>query len=282
MSLHIYGGDDVAERGLSEPNPGVTAGIVDIVGVRVTFQLAQQIATQLGETQYVPFAQIGRVIERVGQEVTQALADEAVALSAAGEMLTPDGIPRTVGGIFFFLVRQRIDPAVAKEIFLKPALLRRIQQEELRLNPDAPQPPKPSHKPVPTVSPGSTLPPFQWADKAAIYTALRTEKGRVQTVKITLIGRPGRVVEKQDLVITMMTQMQAPASFPKGVPQPPTTPTDYTIYIAAKQWNKVAEAMKNPEDKLIIEGFAAFDPALEGMAVFVTNATTKLLQQQKR
>ena len=40
--------------------------------------------------------------------------------------------------------------------------------------------------------------------------------------------------------------------------------------------------MKNPEDKLIVEGFAAFDPALEGMAVFVTNATTKLLQQQKR
>ncbi len=101
-------------------------------------------------------------------------------------------------------------------------------------------------------------------------------------MKITLIGRPGHVVEKQNLVITMMSQMQAPASFPKGVPQPPATPTDYTIYIAAKQWQKVAEAMKNPEDKLIVEGFAAFDPALEGMAVFVTNTTTKLLQQQKK
>ncbi len=248
----------------------------------MTSQIAQQIAAQLGETQYAPFAQIRRTIERVGPEMAQALADEAVGLAAAGGMLTPDGIPRTVGGIFFFLVRQRVDPALVKEIFLSPAAQRQLQQEQRRLNPDAPQPPKPPRTLAPPVDPESELPAFQWADKAAIYTALRTEKGRVQTVKITLIGRPGRVVEKQDLVITMMTQMQAPTSFPKGVPQPPTTPTDYTIYIAAKQWQKVAEAMKNPEDKLIVEGFAAFDPALEGMAVFVTNATTKLLQQQKR
>jgi hypothetical protein len=248
----------------------------------VTYQLNQQIAAQLGETQYVPFAQIGRIIERVGPEVAQAFADEAVALAAAGSMLTPDGIPRTVGGIFFFLVRQRVDPALTKEIFLRPATLRSMQQEQRRLNPDAPQPPKPPRQAASTTSPESALPTFQWTDKAAIYTALRTEKGRVQTVKITLIGRPGHVVEKQNLVITMMSQMQAPASFPKGVPQPPATPTDYTIYIAAKQWQKVAEAMKNPEDKLIVEGFAAFDPALEGMAVFVTNTTTKLLQQQKK
>jgi len=231
----------------------------------VTFQLAQQIAAQLGETQYVPFAQISRVIERVGPEVAQALADEAVALAAAGGMLTPDGIPRTVGGIFFFLVRQRVDPALLKEIFLKPAAKRHLQQEQRRINPDAPQPPKPPRKLAPAVNPESALPAFQWVDKAAIYTVLRTAKGQAQTVKITLIGRPGRVVEKQDLVITMMTQTQAPTSFPKGVPQPPSTPTDYTIYIATKQWNKVAEAMKNPEDKLIVEGFAAFDPALEGI-----------------
>ncbi len=95
----------------------------------MTYQLNQQIAAQLGETQYVPFAQIGRIIERVGPEVAQAFADEAVALAAAGSMLTPDGIPRTVGGIFFFLVRQRVDPALTKEIFLRPATLRSMQQE---------------------------------------------------------------------------------------------------------------------------------------------------------
>jgi hypothetical protein len=80
----------------------------------------------------------------------------------------------------------------------------------------------------------------------------------------------------------MMTQMDAPKAFPKGVPAPPTTPTVYTVYIGAKQWKNVAEAMQNPDDRLIIEGFAAFDPSLEGMAVFVTNTTTKLLQQAKK
>ena len=248
----------------------------------MTYQLTHQIATQLGETRNVPVRQIGRVIERVGSEVTQALADEAVALAAAGGMLTVDGIPRTVGGIFFWLVRQRVDPVLAKEIFLKPAMLRSIQREQQHLNPNTPQPPKSPRQSTPAMNQALTLPAFQWADKPAIYTALRTQKGGVQTVKITLVGRPGRVIEKHDLVITMMTQMQVPTSFPKGVPQPPATSTDYTIYIAAKQWNKVAEAMKNPEDRLIVEGFAAFDPALEGMAVFVTNTTTKLLQQHKR
>jgi hypothetical protein len=84
------------------------------------------------------------------------------------------------------------------------------------------------------------------------------------------------------LVITMMTQMDAPRSFSKGGPMLPATPTVYTVYIASKQWKNVAEAMQNPEDRLIVEGFAAFDAALEGIAVFVTNTTTRLLQQQKR
>jgi hypothetical protein len=83
-------------------------------------------------------------------------------------------------------------------------------------------------------------------------------------------------------VITLLTQMDAPKVFPKGVPTPPPTPTVYTVYIAAKQWQKVAKAMQNEQDSLIVEGFAAFDPGLEGMAVFATNATTKVLQQQKR
>jgi hypothetical protein len=56
----------------------------------------------------------------------------------------------------------------------------------------------------------------------------------------------------------------------------------YTVYIGAKQWKNVAQAIQNPEDRLIVEGFAAFDPGLEGMAVFATNTTTTLLQQQKR
>jgi len=44
----------------------------------------------------------------------------------------------------------------------------------------------------------------------------------------------------------------------------------------------VAEALRDPEDILIAEGTPVYDPELEGMAVYVTNVTTKVLQQAKR
>ncbi len=66
------------------------------------------------------------------------------------------------------------------------------------------------------------------------------------------------------------------------MPTPPPTPTAYTVYIAPKQWHKVADALRNPDDILIIEGFPAYDPALEAIAVYATNVTTKLLQQAHR
>jgi hypothetical protein len=69
---------------------------------------------------------------------------------------------------------------------------------------------------------------------------------------------------------------------PKGMPKPPETPTLYVVYIAHKQWRKVAEAIQKPEDVLIIEGFPTYDPELKGLAVFATNVTTKLLQAAKR
>jgi len=78
-----------------------------------------------------------------------------------------------------------------------------------------------------------------------------------------------------------MTARAVP-SLPKGMPTPPATPTTYTVYISAKQWAKVAQALGNPEDILIVEGTPVYDPTLEGIAVYVTNATTKQLQQAQR
>jgi len=56
----------------------------------------------------------------------------------------------------------------------------------------------------------------------------------------------------------------------------------YTVYISQKQWAKVAQALSNPEDILIAEGTPVYDPELEGIAVYVTNATTKQIQQVQR
>ena len=100
-------------------------------------------------------------------------------------------------------------------------------------------------------------------------------------MKITLVGRPGRIIAKQGYIMTMMTSSKVPA-LPKGMPVQPATATTYTVYIGQKQWAKVAEALRDPEDVLIAEGTPVYDPALEGIAVYVTNASTKLLQQKQR
>ena len=48
-----------------------------------------------------------------------------------------------------------------------------------------------------------------------------------------------------------------------------------------KQWQKVAEAIKDPEDSLIIEGYPVVDGQMRGITVFAQTATTKLLQRGK-
>lgn len=100
-------------------------------------------------------------------------------------------------------------------------------------------------------------------------------------MKITLIGRPGNVQERQGFVLASMPAMKLPA-LPKGLPTPPEAQTPHAVYIATKQWRKVAQALQQPEDVLIVEGIAVYDPELRGLAVFATNTTTKLLQSARR
>ena len=100
-------------------------------------------------------------------------------------------------------------------------------------------------------------------------------------MKITVIGRPGKMIDRGTCVVTSLQSSKVP-SLPKGVPTPPNAATTYTLYIASKQWRRVAEAMKDPEDTLIVEGFPQFDAQTGSIAVFATTATTKKLQQAQR
>ena len=101
-------------------------------------------------------------------------------------------------------------------------------------------------------------------------------------MKVTLIGRPGNIIERDQFVLTTMPTQKIP-DLPKGVPVPPAqTQTQVLVYIALKQWRKVAEALANPEDALIVEGFGLYEPQIKGLAVLATNVTTKMMQQAKK
>jgi predicted GTPase len=100
-------------------------------------------------------------------------------------------------------------------------------------------------------------------------------------VKVTVIGRPTQVVERQGVVVVALRSTKLP-TLPKGLPPLPATPTMYMLFIQQKQWNKVREAIQNADDVLIVEGYPVHEPRFAGITVYATQVTTKALQVAKR
>jgi hypothetical protein len=72
-------------------------------------QLTEQIAAALGETQPEPVAQIRRIIQHLGEAYARDMLAETLRIEEQGGMLVKSGKRRrTPGGIFFWLVRQRL------------------------------------------------------------------------------------------------------------------------------------------------------------------------------
>lgn len=112
--------------------------------------------------------------------------------------------------------------------------------------------------------------------------SFKHEIGRAQDMKMTLMGRPGKVIVQGDFVVTTMKGNGRVPSLPKGLPAPPENKLLYLVYVARKQWTKVEEALQDPEDILIIEGYPTYDTELKKMSVYATQITTRSLQRAKR
>jgi len=218
-------------------------------------EVVQKIATTLGETSETPLAEIRRVIEVHGEEKALSILDETCKIEVGDGMLTDDGKKRrTLGGIYFKLVKNQSTPKERGKIF----------------------------------GPSSRIPLkyFTWEESKELSNeALKLPKGEVTEVKVNIIGRPGRVIEKSTVVITSMQNSQPP-NLPKGLPVPTSDPTTYIVYIAMKQWSKVKDSIeKNPDDKLIVDGYPAFDKRIGkngAMTIFAQSVTTQKLQQTHR
>ncbi len=232
---------------------------------------ATHISRELGETDSVPRRQIERIVSLLGREKAMGLLAETQQIEAQGGMLTGDGSRRrTPGGVYFALTRQQAPPAQRSRIF--------------------PQGHKPQRSNAPSAqkqgaTPQAAVPPLvedlTWEKRQAVLVKLASDQGEGRLVKITLIGRPGKVIEQASCVITTMRSTKIP-SLPKGLPVPDAASTNYVVYIATKQWKKVAESIKQEDDALIVEGFPVLDETYRQISVFATNVTTKLLQAAKR
>ena len=103
---------------------------------------------------------------------------QALEAEANGGMLVPDGSrKRTLGGIFFYLVRTQVSDDEAMQI----NRAWRWQQWKQR----QPAKPKATTAPAPP-----TLPPFVWDEAAPIIAELVANIGAVSTVKVTVMAAP--------------------------------------------------------------------------------------------
>jgi hypothetical protein len=218
-----------------------------------TREVVNAIASRLGERHLGARAQIRQIVHHLGPEATIGWVEHAEAIEAAGGQTLPGGRRRTLGGIFFRSIKEALSDDDREHIFGTRTIGapggRNAQQADDGIT-------EPQDIEIPNAT------------------------GEVRTVKITIIGRPGRIVRDPRGFVTVAMQRTGVPALPKGVPAPPTTPTQYTVYIALKQWQKVADALKDPEDVLIVEGYPAHD--VGGISVYATNTTTKQLQQAQR
>jgi hypothetical protein len=215
---------------------------------------AAEIARQLDETNPAALKQVELIVRHVGAEAALALLQGSLAVEAQGGMMLPDGSRRrTPGGVYLYLAKGRV-----------PREFRAIIWPYIK----RPKPPKPQ------------VEPQSWEECLVLATQALQQPGEATTVKIMLIGRPGRIIEKADVVLTTM-QNTKPPTLPKGLPAPLAEPTTYIVYIARKQWTKMAGVIQDPGDKLVVEGYPAFDKRLGVVVVFATNVTTKNMQAAK-
>ena len=232
--------------------------------------LARGIAAVLGETMPPPIRLITRAVDRLGPDRARALLGQALTVEAQGGLTLPDGHRRTPGGTFFYLVRT--SDAISRED--KDYIFPRQGERSKRAGGNG----------APASATPAVAPAAAWTDDTYREIAQQLQQdnsGRASTVKITVIGRPGTVVEQGQAVAVPLVSEKVP-DLPKGLPEPPTG-TRYTAFVARKQWGKIAEALAaDPEDAAIIEGYAALDPRVDGIAVYATSATTKRLQAAKR
>ena len=228
------------------------------------------VAERLHEEKTIALFHIRRLYNHLGPDIIWDMIAETERIEAEGGMLFQDGSRRrTPGGVFLFLAKRRLSHEEWARIFPpKP-----------QTNPQPQNPPRPKITPAPA----PVVEKITWETRAVLIDTVRAGQGSAHTVRIMVIGRPTSVVERGNTVILTLTHNGPLLSAPKGVPIPPVMPTTtYTVYVGAKQWRGVAEAMKNPEDELIMEGAMTWDAEQQAIAVYTTKIASKLAQRATR
>jgi len=213
---------------------------------------AEDVAKQLNESGADPVRQIALIAEHLGTDFVKENLEETLKIEAEGGMMTQEGERRrTPGGVFFYLVKGKMEPNVRQIIF-----------------PNFGQQAK-----------GGVV---EWKDRGEFVEKAMQDRGDLRRVSITVVGRPSNVVIEENSVFAVFNYEHPNAPYPRGVPQPPEKPDTYVIYMSMKHWEPVAEAVQNPKDELIVDGTLSWDDEHQCLAIFGTRVTTRLTEKRQR
>lgn len=199
---------------------------------------------------------ISKVVAVIGEDRARDFLRRALEVEAGGGLMIKNGKRRrSPGGVFFYLVRGGL---TAKD-------RRQLWPQDYKKKP-APAGPE----------------PLTWEEaKALIAEAIQTV-GEAKTVKLTLVGRPQKVVSQKDCVVVSLKGKQPP-SLPKGLPAVPEgSAITWAVFIANKQWNRVRDSLtRNSDDQLIVEGYPIVGKG--GVAaVMATSCKSVLMERAQR
>jgi PHAX RNA-binding domain len=176
-----------------------------------------------------------QVLRHLGQDRATTVLAEALAREANGGMVTKDGTRRrTPGGTFFQLVKEQVTSRERWQLF-------------------APKGRRPIRKPLRKAEP----PGLPGAAVASLIQVIKPyPAGEAYRMKLTLIGRPGKVATRDQVVVFRM-QGKPPTSLPRGFPPLPKTPgLTWNVMVALRQWNRVKDCLAtDKDDQLIVEGY---------------------------
>jgi hypothetical protein len=217
--------------------------------------LALQAAKILGEDNEGPIHQLELILEHVGKEFLADIMAETQKIEENGGMMTDDGKRRrTMGGVFFYLAKGKIDARSRQLIFPNFG-----QKERGKV--------------------------IEWSDRQKYLKDLLNMEaaGELKYLVVTLQGRPNQVSVQEASVIMTIAHQAAPMPFPRGVPQTPNDVTMYTVYMSNKHWESVKESLeKYKNDRLIVEGSQFLDSETNTIAILAINVTTKRMQKADR
>ena len=206
------------------------------------------IAYALGEIKQVARGKIAHISCVCGMDWAWRLVCEAIEIEENGGMPVVNGSRnRTLGGIWFHLAKNGMTDDEHTAVYGR------------------------TYRPI--------VPPMLmplWEERGSLILEATTQQvGSIPEVKINIIGQPGKIIEKPTFTMLLLVDRGPMPVLPKGMPVPSALPkTAYVVYVAAKQWEKVKEPIKNTDTLLFIDGVPCFDETYKTIAVFTTHITT--------